>query len=143
MRVTASAADFTSTARPRRIGNGPVVRTPDARLAARATVAEYTATRAIAERVFDRTPNTESAFQMANQLRMVFARLDCTPRWRERSPEHAIPTLVVHNRHDPVLPHQQQRNARTRDLPRGCARTVDLVDHAIDNKAARLTPTAA
>jgi hypothetical protein len=42
------------------------------------------AARAVAERIWDRTPGTEPAVQLANQLGMVFARLDCTPRWRER-----------------------------------------------------------
>src|SRR5262245_4620784 len=41
---------------------------------------------------------------MANQLGMVFARLDCKPRWRERLAELAMPTLVVHGRRDPFFP---------------------------------------
>ena len=32
---------------------------------------------------------------MANQLGMVFSKLDCKPRWRERLSELAIPALVV------------------------------------------------
>jgi pimeloyl-ACP methyl ester carboxylesterase len=82
----------------------------------RAAVAEYaaasaeilgndaTAARATAERIFDRTPGTEPAVQMANQLGMVFSKLDCTPRWRERLPELAIPALVVHGRRDRFFP---------------------------------------
>ena len=42
--------------------------------------------------------------QQANQLGMVFARLDCTPRWRERLGELTLPTLVVHGRADPFFP---------------------------------------
>lgn len=42
--------------------------------------------------------------QMANQLGMVFAGLDCDPRWRERLGQLTIPTLVVHGRRDPFLP---------------------------------------
>ena len=34
----------------------------------------------------------------------MFARLDCTPRWRERLRELAIPALVVHGRRDPFFP---------------------------------------
>src|SRR6266508_877426 len=76
----------------------------------RAAVAEFAAGRAeilgddpaaartTAERIWDRTPGTEPAVQMANQLGMVFAKLDCKPRWRERLPELAIPALVVHGR---------------------------------------------
>ena len=62
------------------------------------------AARATAERIWDRTPNTEPAVQMANQMAMVFAKLNCKPRWRDRLPELAIPTLVVHGRHDPFFP---------------------------------------
>jgi pimeloyl-ACP methyl ester carboxylesterase len=62
------------------------------------------AARAIAERIWDRTPGTQPAVQMANQMGMVFAKLDCKPRWRQRLPELAIPALVVHGRHDPFFP---------------------------------------
>jgi pimeloyl-ACP methyl ester carboxylesterase len=41
---------------------------------------------------------------MANQLDMVFAKLDCKPRWRERLPELAMPALVVHGRRDQFFP---------------------------------------
>jgi pimeloyl-ACP methyl ester carboxylesterase len=60
--------------------------------------------RATAGRIWDRTPSTEPAVQMANHLGMVFAKLDCKPRWRQRLPELAIPTLVVHGRRDPFFP---------------------------------------
>jgi pimeloyl-ACP methyl ester carboxylesterase len=62
------------------------------------------AARAIAARIWDRTPGTAPAAQMANQLGMVFSRLDCTPRWRERLPEIGLPALVVHGRRDPFFP---------------------------------------
>jgi hypothetical protein len=62
------------------------------------------AARATAERIWDRTPTTEPAVQMANQLGMVFAKLNCKPRWRERLSELAIPTLVIHGRRDPFFP---------------------------------------
>src|SRR5215204_2434674 len=45
------------------------------------------AARATAERIWDRTPGTEPAVQMANELGMVFAKLNCKPRWRKRLPE--------------------------------------------------------
>ena len=63
-----------------------------------------TVARASAERRWDRTPGTQPALQMANQMGMVFARLDCKPRWRERLSELATPTLVVHGRRDPFFP---------------------------------------
>jgi pimeloyl-ACP methyl ester carboxylesterase len=62
------------------------------------------AAQATAERIFDRTPGTERSVQMANQLGVVFARIDCAPRWRERLPGLALPTLVVHGRHDRFFP---------------------------------------
>jgi pimeloyl-ACP methyl ester carboxylesterase len=82
----------------------------------RAAVVEYAATRAqslgddpdaaraTAARIWDRTPGTQAAVQMANQLGMVFSKLNCKPRWRERLPELAIPALVVHGRRDPFFP---------------------------------------
>ncbi|MGH8892260.1 MAG: alpha/beta fold hydrolase [Actinomycetes bacterium] len=63
-----------------------------------------TVARATAGRRWDRTPGTQPALQMANQLGMVFARLDCKPRWRERLSELATPALVVHGRRDPFFP---------------------------------------
>ena len=62
------------------------------------------AARATAGRIWDRTPGTEPAVQMANQMGMVFSKLDCKPRWRERLPELALPALVVHGRRDPFFP---------------------------------------
>ena len=41
---------------------------------------------------------------MANQIGLVFSKLDCTPRWRERLPEIDLATLVVHGRRDPFFP---------------------------------------
>jgi pimeloyl-ACP methyl ester carboxylesterase len=35
---------------------------------------------------------------------MVFSRLDCEPRWRERLPEIEVPTLVVHGRRNRFFP---------------------------------------
>ncbi|MEU1954421.1 alpha/beta fold hydrolase [Nocardia rhamnosiphila] len=60
--------------------------------------------RTLAARIWDRTPGTTPPVQMANQLGMVFSRLDCTPRWRERLPEIEVPTLVVHGRRDRFFP---------------------------------------
>jgi pimeloyl-ACP methyl ester carboxylesterase len=62
------------------------------------------AARLVGARIWDRTPGTTPAVQMANQMGMVFSRLDCGPRWRERLPELAVPTLVVHGRRDPFFP---------------------------------------
>jgi pimeloyl-ACP methyl ester carboxylesterase len=62
------------------------------------------AARAVAARIWDRTPGTAPPVQMANQMGMVFSSLDCTPRWRERLPAIDLPTLVVHGRRDPFFP---------------------------------------
>jgi pimeloyl-ACP methyl ester carboxylesterase len=62
------------------------------------------AARANAGRIWDRTPGTDPAVHMANQMGLVFSKLDCKPRWRERLPELALPTLVVHGRRDPFFP---------------------------------------
>ncbi|MEG8280498.1 alpha/beta fold hydrolase [Streptomyces sp. AHA2] len=63
-----------------------------------------TAARVLAARVRDRTPGTAPPVQTANQTGMVFSRLDRTPRWRERLPGTAVPTLVVHGRRDRFFP---------------------------------------
>ncbi|MFF6916340.1 alpha/beta fold hydrolase [Streptomyces sp. NPDC012466] len=60
--------------------------------------------RAVAARVWDRTPGTTAPVQTANQMGMVFSRLDCAPRWRERLPGIAVPTLVVHGRRNRFFP---------------------------------------
>jgi pimeloyl-ACP methyl ester carboxylesterase len=60
--------------------------------------------RAVAARIWGRTPSLEPAVHLANQLGVQFAHLDCTPRWRERLGELAMPTLVVHGRRDPFFP---------------------------------------
>ncbi|MGV9269644.1 alpha/beta fold hydrolase [Kitasatospora sp. NPDC003701] len=82
----------------------------------REAVAEFAATgaeilgddpataRTIAALVWDRTPGTAPLIQMANQMGLVFSRLDCTPRWRERLPEIAVPALVVHGRRNRFFP---------------------------------------
>ncbi|MFJ4277564.1 alpha/beta fold hydrolase [Streptomyces massasporeus] len=62
------------------------------------------AARAISARIWDRTPGTAPPVQRANQLGMVFSRLDCGPRWRERLPEIEVPTLVVHGRRNRFFP---------------------------------------
>ena len=50
------------------------------------------------------TDDEKTAVEKANQMGIVFAKLNCTPRWRKRLPELAIPALVVHGRRDPFFP---------------------------------------
>ncbi|MFG3214445.1 alpha/beta fold hydrolase [Streptomyces tendae] len=85
------------------------------------------AARATAARIWDRTPGTAAPVQLANQLGMVFSRLDCAPRWRERLPGIGIPTLVVHGRRDPFFP-VGNGEAIAREIPR--ARLLVLEDAA-------------
>ncbi|MFC9113078.1 alpha/beta fold hydrolase [Streptomyces sp. NPDC057092] len=93
------------------------------------------AARAVAARVWDRTPGTAPAVQMANQLGMVFSRLDCTPRWRERLPEIKLPTLVVHGRRDPFFP-VGNAEAIAREIPGARLLVLEEAATAIPDAAA-------
>ena len=93
------------------------------------------AARATAERKWDRTPGTEPAVQMANQLGMVFARLDCTPCWRERLSELAIPALVVHGRRDPFFPSATAKRSRA-EIPGARLLVLERAATAIPDAAA-------
>ncbi|WP_328606143.1 alpha/beta fold hydrolase [Amycolatopsis sp. NBC_00345] len=113
----------------------------------RAAVAEYAAAgaevlgndpataRATAGRVFDRTPGTDPAVQMANQLGMVFSKLDCKPRWRERLPEITTPALVVHGRRDPFFP-VGNGEALAREIPGARLLVLEQASTAIPDAAA-------
>src|SRR5829696_4141594 len=92
------------------------------------------AARAIAARVWDRTPGTAPPIQMANQLGMVFAKLNCKPRWRERLPEIAVPTLVVHGRRDPFFP-LGNGEAITHEIPGARLLVLDDAATAIPDAA--------
>ncbi|NEE03044.1 alpha/beta fold hydrolase [Phytoactinopolyspora halotolerans] len=93
------------------------------------------AARAIAARIWDRTPGTTSPIQMANQLGMVFAKLDCKPRWRERLPEIQVPTLVVHGRRDPFFP-VGNGEAIAREIPGARLLILEEAATAIPDEAA-------
>jgi pimeloyl-ACP methyl ester carboxylesterase len=93
------------------------------------------AARAAAARKWDRTPGTAPAMQMANQLGVVFSRLDCKPRWRERLPELAIPALVVHGRHDPFFP-VGNGEALAREIPGARLVVLERASTAIPDAAA-------
>ncbi|SDS40938.1 Pimeloyl-ACP methyl ester carboxylesterase [Brevibacterium siliguriense] len=60
--------------------------------------------REVAVRIWERTQDSDTETHLADQLGMVFSRLDCSPRWRERLPQLQLPTLVVHGRLDPFFP---------------------------------------
>ncbi len=57
-----------------------------------------------AERKWDRTPSTEPAVLLADQLGTMFARLDRTPHWRGRLVELAIADAGGGGRRDPFSP---------------------------------------
>ncbi|MGW5010135.1 alpha/beta fold hydrolase [Streptomyces sp. LKA04] len=91
--------------------------------------------RATAGRVWDRTPGTAPPVQLANQLGMVFSTLDCAPRWRERLPEIALPTLVVHGRRDPFFP-VGNAEAVAREIPGARLLVLEDASTAIPGAAA-------
>jgi pimeloyl-ACP methyl ester carboxylesterase len=91
---------------------------------------------AIAARIWDRTPSTAAPVQMANQMGMVFSKLNCKPRWRERLPEIKVPTLVVHGRHDPFFP-VGNGEAIAREIPGAQLLVLEEAATAIPDSAAR------
>ena len=88
-----------------------------------------------AGRTWDRTPGTGAAIQMANQLGVVFGTLDCTPRWRERLPELAIPALVVHGRRNPFFP-VGNGEAMAREIPGARLLVLEHAARALPDAAA-------
>jgi pimeloyl-ACP methyl ester carboxylesterase len=99
------------------------------------------AARAVAGRIWDRTPGTVPAVQMANQLGIMFGRLDCTPRWRERLAELAMPVLVVHGRRDPFFP-VGNGEALAREIPGARLLVLERASRAIPDAAAGEVATA-
>jgi pimeloyl-ACP methyl ester carboxylesterase len=97
--------------------------------------------RRIAGRSWDRTPGTDPAVQMANQMGMVFSKLNCRPRWRERLRELAIPTLVVHGRCDPFFP-VGNAEALAREIPDARLLVLERAATAIPDAAAGEVATA-
>jgi pimeloyl-ACP methyl ester carboxylesterase len=93
------------------------------------------AARSIAARIWDRTPGTAPPVQMANQMSMVFSKLTCKPRWRERLPEIEVPTLVVHGRRDPFFP-VGNGEAIAREIPGARLLVLEEAATAIPDAAA-------
>jgi pimeloyl-ACP methyl ester carboxylesterase len=93
------------------------------------------AARATAARICDRTPGTDPAVQMANQMGVVFSKLNCKPRWRRRLPELAIPALVVHGRRDPFFP-VGNGEALAREIPGARLLVLEQAATAIPDAAA-------
>lgn len=93
------------------------------------------AAHASAARIWDRTQGTAPPIQMANQMGMVFSRLDCAPRWRERLIEIAVPTLVVHGRRNLFFP-VGNGEAIAREIPGARLLILEQAATAIPNAAA-------
>lgn len=89
----------------------------------------------LAGRIWDRTRPAEPARHLADQLGTVFARLDCTPRWRERLGDITVPTLVVHGRRDPFFP-LGNGEALSREVPGARLLVLDDASTAIPDSAA-------
>ncbi|UVI34916.1 alpha/beta fold hydrolase [Brevibacterium spongiae] len=93
-----------------------------------------------AQRIWDRTDSSDPAAHLADQVGMVFSRLDCRPRWRERLPELTLPTLIVHGRLAPFFP-VGNGEALARDIR--TARLLVLDDAARDIPQSAITEVAA
>jgi pimeloyl-ACP methyl ester carboxylesterase len=129
---------------PGRVGDGPAPGVSVVEYAAEGAEIlgnDRAATRAAAGRTWDCTRGTVPAVQMANQLGMVFARLDCNPRWRERLAELALPTLVVHGRRDPFFP-VGNGEALAREIPGARLLVLERASTAIPDGAAAEVATA-
>lgn len=96
---------------------------------------DVVAARAVAARIWDRTPSTAPPIQMVNQLGTIFRNLDCTPRWRERLSEITLPTLIVHGRHDPFFP-LGNGEAIAREIPDARLLVLERAATAIPDAAA-------
>jgi pimeloyl-ACP methyl ester carboxylesterase len=97
--------------------------------------------RATAARIWDRTPSSDPAVHQANQLGMVFSRIDCAPRWRERLGELEVPTLVVHGRADPFFP-VGNGEALAAAIPKARLLVIDDMGTALRQSAADQVATA-
>jgi pimeloyl-ACP methyl ester carboxylesterase len=72
---------------------------------------------------------------------MVFSKLNCRPRWRERLRELAIPTLVVHGRRDPFFP-VGNAEALAREIPDARLLVLERAATVIPDAAAGEVATA-
>ncbi|MFB7719087.1 alpha/beta fold hydrolase [Nocardia sp. NPDC056100] len=97
--------------------------------------------RTTAARIWDRTPSADPAVHQANQLGMVFSRINCAPRWRERLGDLTIPTLVVHGRADPFFP-LGNGEALAAEIPAAQLLILDEMGTALPHTAADEVATA-
>ena len=96
--------------------------------------------RADAAAVLDRSaPHPASARN--GLMSTMFAKLDCTPRWRERLPEITAPTLVVHGGADPFFP-VGNAEALAREIPGATLKVLDGVGAELPRRAHAEVATA-
>jgi pimeloyl-ACP methyl ester carboxylesterase len=96
--------------------------------------------RAHAAGVLDRSgPHPASARN--SLMNTMFSKLDCTPRWRERLPEIAAPTLVVHGAADPFFP-VGNAEALAEEIPGAALRVLDGVGAELPRRAHAEVATA-
>lgn len=95
----------------------------------------------VAARAWDRTPYELPAVHMANQLGMVFSKLDCRPPWRDRLADLALPALVVHGRRDPFFP-IGNGEALSREIPRARLLVLEGASTALPDAATNEVTTA-
>ena len=96
---------------------------------------------ATAARIWDRTPSGDPSLHPASQLGTVFARLDCSPRWRERLSELTLPTLVAHGAADPFFP-VGNGEALAAEIPNARLLVIDDMGSALRDAAADKIATA-
>lgn len=84
----------------------------------------------VAARVWERTQDADPETHLADQLGLVFSRLDCRPRWRERLPQLRVPALVVHGRLDPFFP-VGNGEALAREIPGARLLTLENASRAV------------
>jgi pimeloyl-ACP methyl ester carboxylesterase len=89
--------------------------------------------RAHAAAIIDRAgPHPASARN--SLIATMFAKLDCTPRWRERLPEISAPALVVHGAADPFFP-VGNAEALAREIPGATLLVLDGVGAELPRRA--------
>jgi pimeloyl-ACP methyl ester carboxylesterase len=93
-----------------------------------------------AARILDRSgPHPASARN--GLMSTMFAKLDCTPRWRERLPDITTPTLVMHGGADPFFPLENAK-ALTWEIPGATLKVLDGVGAELPCRAHAQVATA-
>ncbi|WP_334123415.1 alpha/beta fold hydrolase [Glutamicibacter sp.] len=86
--------------------------------------------RNLASRIWERTAESSPPAHMANQMGIVFSKLDCAPRWREQLKTLNLPTLVIHGGQDPFFP-IGNAHALAREIPNAKLLVLEQASTAI------------